>query len=121
MRNGWRTSDNNERHSENTTTKKTKGAQMQVAIVKISKIKSQYGGEIIRLDGHHEDETGQLVKGYCFIDPKNDNWHQWVETMETAAMNRGKYILVDHIHMKNRAKGIWDADSRPQVIDIINR
>jgi hypothetical protein len=41
--------------------------------------------------------------------------------MEAAATNRGKYILVDHIHMKNRAKGIWDADSRPQVIDIINR
>ena len=94
---------------------------MQVAIVKISKIKSQYGGEIIRLDGHHEDENGELVKGYCFIDPKNDNWFQWVPTMETAATNRGKYILVDNIHMKNRAKGIWDADSKPRVIDIINK
>ncbi len=94
---------------------------MQVSIDKISKIQSKHGGEIIRIDGHHENEFGELVKGYCFIDPKNDNWGQWVQSMEHIALNRGKYTILDNVHMKSKAKGLWDADSKPIVVDTIQK
>jgi hypothetical protein len=92
---------------------------MQVSVEAVSVIKSKYGGEVIRIDGYHEDEQGMLAKGYCFIDPKNDNWQAWVTIIETIENNRGNYVILDGVRMKKRDKGLWNADSKPVLVEIM--
>ena len=91
---------------------------MQVAIDSIKLIPSRHGGEVVRLSGRHVDEFGKLTAGYTFINPRNDNWSNWESVLDTVARNRGHWVIVDNVHMKDREKGIWNADSRPAVIDI---
>ena len=92
---------------------------MQVAVESIAGITSRHGGEVIRIDGFHTDETGRLAKGYCFIDPKNDNWQDWVEMVEIITHNRGNHTILDNVRMKKRDKGLWNADSRPTYVDTV--
>jgi hypothetical protein len=95
---------------------------MQVVIRKITPFRSQHGGhDCFRLDGFHENEFGELVKGYTFIDPLNDNAVNWVRVIQTHLEHRGEDLLVEGVRMKNRDKGIYNADSNPVVIDRIPR
>ena len=91
---------------------------MQVAIESATVIVSRHGGEVVRLSGRHVNEFGKLTAGYCFIDPRNDNWSDWESVLDTVARNRGHWVILDHVKMFNREKGLWNADSRPAVIDI---
>mgnify|MGYP006099251701 FL=1 len=92
---------------------------MEVSVEALSTIKSKYGGEVIRIDGWHTDETGKLTKGYCFIDPKNDNWDQWIEILEKIEVNRGNFAILDNVKMKKRDIGLWNADSKPILVEIM--
>jgi len=95
---------------------------MQVIIRKIQPFRSQHGGhDCFRIDGFHVNEFGELVPGYTFIDPNNDNALDWAEVLEAAHANRGEDIIVDGVRMKHRQKGLWSADSRPQVVEIVPR
>ena len=95
---------------------------MQVVIRKITPFRSQHGGhDCFRIDGFHVDEFGELVKGYTFIDPNNDNSVQWIEVIDTQLRHRGEDIIVDGVRMKNRAKGLWSADCQPIVVDRVPR
>ena len=95
---------------------------MQVVIRKITPFRSQHGGhDCLRVDGFHENEFGELVKGYTFIDPNNDNAQNWVRVIETHYEYRGEDIIVDGVRMKNRDKGIYNADSTPVVVDRVPR
>ena len=67
---------------------------MQIAIRKITPFRSQHGGhDCFRIDGLHENEFGELVKGYTFIDPNNDNSVNWVRVIETHYEYRGEDII----------------------------
>ena len=48
-----------------------------------------------------------------------DNAGNWLEICEKGTQFRGKTILADYVHMKNRAKGIYDADSKPHIVEIM--
>ena len=92
---------------------------MEVSVEALSTIKSKYGGEVVRIDGYHADENGKLTKGYCFIDPKNDNWQHWVGILEQIEANRGNYTILDNVRMKKRDVGLWNADSKPTLVEIL--
>ena len=62
-----------------------------------------------------------MVKGHTFIDPNNDNAQNWVTVIETHYEHRGEDIIVDNVRMKNREKGIYNADSTPVVVDRVPR
>jgi len=94
---------------------------MQVAVDSVRVITSRHGGEVVRIDGHHENERGELAKGYCFIDPRNDNWADWEETLVQLVMGQETYVLVAGVRMKNRARGLWNADSHPRVVGTVPR
>lgn len=88
---------------------------MIVAIENISEIKSIYGGDVFRLDGHYVDEFGKLAKCYTFIDPKNDNFKDWNEVLYKIADNKGNIVELDGVKMKDLSKGLLSADSKPRV------
>jgi hypothetical protein len=94
---------------------------MEVRITKVSSIQSRHGGEVLRIDGFHVNEFGEEVKGYTFIDPDNDNAPDWADVIEAALANRGRDIRVDGVRMKNREKGLWSADCKPYVLEILER
>ena len=95
---------------------------MQIIVRSIRPFRSMISGRgCFRLDGFHQDEFGELVKGHTFIDPDNDNCVNWLEILEAGQRNRGSDLVVDHVRMKNRGQGIWNADSRPLLVDIIQR
>ena len=95
---------------------------MQVVIRSIKPFRSQNGGHgCFRVDGFHNNEFGELVKGYTFIDPNNDNAVDWVRVIETHLEHRGEDLVVDGVRMKNREKGLWSADCKPYVVDRLLR
>lgn len=95
---------------------------MQIIVRSIKPFRSQHGGhDCLRVDGFHQDEFGELVKGYTFIDPNNDNAANWLELVEIHYGHRGEDLLVDGVRMKNREKGLWSADCHPSVIDRVPR
>ena len=95
---------------------------MQVVIRSIKPFRSQHGGhDCFRVDGFHNNEFGELVKGYTFIDPNNDNAVDWVKVIETHLEHRGEDLVVDGVRMKNREKGLWSADCKPIVVDRLLR
>ena len=95
---------------------------MQVVIRSIKPFRSQHGGhDCFRVDGFHNNEFGELVKGYTFIDPNNDNAVDWVRVIETHLEHRGEDLVVDGVRMKNREKGLWSADCKPYVGDRLLR
>ena len=88
---------------------------MIVAIENINEIKSIYGGDVFRLDGHYVDEFGKLSKCYTFVDPKNDNFNDWSDVLFQIAQNRGSIVELDGVKMKDLSKGLLSADSKPRV------
>tara|TARA_A100001011_G_scaffold325927_1_gene349200 strand:+ start:656 stop:943 length:288 start_codon:yes stop_codon:yes gene_type:complete len=92
---------------------------MLVKIKNVKVFRSLHGGhDCFRVDGLHQDETGEWVEGRTFVDPRMDNAGNWLEICEVGTQFRGKTILADYVHMKNRARGIYDADSRPHIVEI---
>ena len=95
---------------------------MQIIVRSIKPFRSQHGGhDCFRVDGFHENEFGELVKGYTYIDPNMDNAINWAKLIETHYEYRGEDLLVEGVRMKNREKGIYNADCHPVVIDRIPR
>jgi hypothetical protein len=94
---------------------------MEVAIEKITPFQSRHGGECLRIDGHHVNEQGQLEPGYTFVDPRNDNAPDWADVIDTVLRNRGRYVICDGVRMKSRDRGLWSADSKPRVTDVVNK
>tara|TARA_Y100000310_G_C20256737_1_gene611700 strand:+ start:81 stop:368 length:288 start_codon:yes stop_codon:yes gene_type:complete len=93
---------------------------MKVWVESMTPMKTQHGGhDIFRIDGYYEDEFGKLVKGKCFIDPKYDNAKDWLETLERIKESRGNWVELDNIKMKSKDKGVWNADCKPVVTNII--
>jgi hypothetical protein len=94
---------------------------MQVRIDHWSVIRSRHGGDVLRLGGWFQNEFDEPQAGYTFIDPANDNAGHWQQVIETCLEHRGSVICVEGVRMKSREKGLWNADSRPYVTDIINK
>ena len=95
---------------------------MQVVIRSIKPFRSQHGGhDCFRVDGFHNNEFGELVKGYTFIDPNNDYAVDWGRVIETHLEHRGEDLVVDGVRRKNREKGLWSADCKPYVVDRLLR
>ena len=97
-----------------------KGGKMHVIVKSIKPFRSQVSGrDCFRIDGEHLNEFDEPVKGYTFIDPANNNSSDWLEVLETWHQNRGHNLIVSGIRMKNRDRGLWSADSRPRVEDVV--
>jgi len=92
---------------------------MIIAIHSITDITTRHGGhDIFRLDGYYSDEFGELQKCKTFVDPKMDNFKDWVDILAVIAENRGNIVQLDGCRMKNRAQGLVSADSKPRVESI---
>ena len=91
----------------------------RVAIQSISEIKSKnHGGPIIRLDGEYVDEFKEIQKMKVFIDPSHDNFEQWYESLMLIAQMKGHVVELDNCRFKNRAVGLVNGDSKPQIANV---
>ena len=95
--------------------------EMQIRIDHWSVFASKHGGDVFRIDGWFQNEFDEPQAGYTFVDPHNDNAVHWAEVIRTCLEHRGSIICVEGVRMKSRDRGLWNADSRPYVIDIINK
>jgi hypothetical protein len=91
---------------------------MIVGIESIKEIESKHGGQIFRMDGHYVDEFNKLSKCYTFIDPKNENFNNWSDVLYKVAEHKGMIVELDNVKMKDREKGLLNADSQPRVEQI---
>ena len=58
---------------------------MLVKIKNVKVFQSLHGGhDCFRVDGLHQDETGEWVEGRTFVDPRMDNAGNWLEICEVG-------------------------------------
>jgi len=85
------------------------------------KVSKNDGEEYYHIYGNYTDDTGRYRRGHTYIDPKNDNIDKWQKCINTVLDNRGFDFRVSGIRMKNKKMGLWNADSRPTVEEILDK
>ena len=88
-----------------------------------SQVKKYKGKETYRLVGRHLDEFGEWKNCKCYVGEYFDNFDNtcWRQFLNDMTNNRGRYYLVSGMKFKKRNEGLFSADSKPCVLDSIDK